>query len=92
MLPLRPLTRPQEDDGGVCRRYRTQRTASLCVAIHLGDDDGSDLDAVLEGLGLVKCGLPDAAVHDEDHQVGLHSSSNLSSNRGGWGQRGSALE
>lgn len=70
-------TGSEEDDGRLCRRDRAERASALGVAVQLCDDDGADLDGLLEGLGLVVRRLADAAVHHKDDEVGVDGRGHL---------------
>ena len=50
---------------------RAEGSASLGVAVQLGDDHGRNVYLVLEGLGLGLAGLPDGGVHHVHNVVRL---------------------
>ena len=47
------------------------------MPVKLGDDDGADLNGLVEGEGLVVARLTDRAVHHEDGGVRFHSGRHL---------------
>jgi hypothetical protein len=47
------------------------------MRVHLGDDKTADLNAVLKGLSLIKCSLPDSGVEHEDDLVGTLKRRNI---------------
>lgn len=65
-----------EDDRTFCCSNSGKSTTTLSVSIKFGDNDLSDLDCVMESLGLCITGLTYTSVHHEDGGIwfdcGLH--------------------
>lgn len=51
---------------------RAQGTTTFCVSIKFGNDYTTHIDCLSEGLSLIKTGLTNRTIHDEDNVVWLY--------------------
>lgn len=67
----------QENDGTFSSSDSRKSTSTFGVSIQFGDNTGSNVNTVFEGLGLTVTSLTDTSVHHEDCSVGFHLTLNL---------------
>mmetsp|Transcript_14233 Transcript_14233/g.40632 ORF Transcript_14233/g.40632 Transcript_14233/m.40632 type:complete len:272 (-) Transcript_14233:1515-2330(-) len=71
------LSSSNKRDRRFGRHHCRKRAPSFGMSVKLRDDDGADIDRVVEGLGLLICRLPNGTIHDEYHSVRFHRGGHL---------------